>query len=514
MRTTAANLHAQLFARRSASWGVLVCLIAIGGSAAFAGIFFSAPDLPPPDFDFRPEIVAAPAGGRIVVVQFPNRGKFAVVANSGRADPFLPANVRDLEFTVPCSRYERSGDEEYDPDIRADCEAYLRVELQRIVAQQLKQASYDSVVQASKFDFERIDPKRGVFSAFAAGNSLRTIVETRDLVLARVRLLAFTLQGNALVSVESLRQNSDMSLTWHAVVHRYDRYGKSIASMEVADPDGQMVYGDYLVANERGEVGVLRVDGDTVALEWRTFGAPAPPVGGGAAQKIAPRIFNTAGFVKVSTWFDGDKPHVDRDVSRSDMKKAIDRYLNQPWVLQDKNFAPNRKSECRPEEKMVWSRPRQFEIRRGRDDQEYQGIPYKWGGYVSLEKFKEQISKGDAAGNTCACSEAASDFCVVGDAAGIDATGLVSRVWGTSRLTTESIEANSDPVPIDKLEDGDVIVKRGEHVRIYRDTIQGHREYGMVVVEASASCGGVCEKILTARDIDGYTPRRYKRIRG
>jgi hypothetical protein len=501
-------------------------LIAAGlAPAAALAAMFSAPAPPPPEIDTRSELIAVSAWDRIVIVQFQDRGQFAR-SSGGRATP-VPLNVR-IRHDRPCSRPESVGDEGLDPDARAECENELRIELQRAAARELSKAQYASALQASKFYFERNDDYRsGVFFAYAGGNSLRVRIETPDPILGRVRLLGVTRDADSLLAVESLRQDDVGPLAWHTTVTSYDRRGKPGFSTKITDRDGRLVYGDYLVANELGEIGVLRMDEDAVLVEWVTAGAvvkqgpvkqgPVPNaptelrVDGAAAQLPAGARFDYKEFTFLSTKIDGDNTPLNKSIRREEVMSNVMGYLHARWRFSKAVTPSGAPNECRPSAGLTWARPRSLD--RLDDGAEVEGVPYKWGGYVSLEQFAARVNRGIAPGNTCACSDRSLRYCVRDDAVGIDATGFVSRVWGASRQTTLSLEDVTTAIPFDELERGDALVKRGEHARIFMETVKGPNEFGVRIAESSPSCGGVCEKILTARELDGYTPRRYRLIR-
>jgi hypothetical protein len=188
-------------------------------------------------------------------------------------------------------------------------------------------------------------------------------------------------------------------------------------------------------------------------------------------------------------------------------------YAGASWTLSKDNVGmTGAPPVCRPQQGQPWQRPVRYETTQ--IGTPMKGVPYKWGGYVSIEQFGRQIGRPMLAGNTCACADPKLNYCVLDKAVGIDATGFLSRVWKVDRQTTASIDGITDHVAWKDLRTGDALVKKNEHVRVFLEFMHDKAaDIGFRIAESSVSCGGVCERILTARELDGYEPRRYKLIR-
>jgi len=102
-------------------------------------------------------------------------------------------------------------------------------------------------------------------------------------------------------------------------------------------------------------------------------------------------------------------------------------------------------------------------------------------------------------------------LCIVANATGIDCSGFFSRAWGVDRNTTVSLSSITQSVSWKDLKPGDALNKPGSHVRIFLELSRG-TEIGLLIAESSVSCGGVCQKVVNARDLDGYQPRRFTHI--
>ncbi len=92
-------------------------------------------------------------------------------------------------------------------------------------------------------------------------------------------------------------------------------------------------------------------------------------------------------------------------------------------------------------------------------------VPYKWGGFSSLETYKTKAEAGIYTGSDYTSDVSPSDlYCV-----GVDCSGFVSRCWrlsskyGTSTLPSISTELAN----YDAMKTGDIINLAGSHVRMF-----------------------------------------------
>jgi hypothetical protein len=146
------------------------------------------------------------------------------------------------------------------------------------------------------------------------------------------------------------------------------------------------------------------------------------------------------------------------------------------------------------------------------------GMPYAWGGWDSLNQYHARIQEGDLAGDVCTRSrysrQHGSDCpndCVVADAvAGIDCSGLVTRVWGIEheKQSTRSLAGISAQLAsVRDLQPGDIMLRAGSHV--YLVTAVELRPLSITVIDSSVSRGGVAERLLSSSQLSGYLPFRY-----
>lgn len=135
---------------------------------------------------------------------------------------------------------------------------------------------------------------------------------------------------------------------------------------------------------------------------------------------------------------------------------------------------------------------------------DYVGLPYGWGGYMSLFTFDQDILSGYGAG-------AQETDGVLDCIAGVDCSGFVSMAWTASHHTTSDM-ADISPTTLTQpqLLPGDVFNKAGYHVAMFMDLLGSGNPH---LIEAAGynthfnSFGGWSY-------VSGYIPRRYQNITG
>ncbi|MES2643049.1 MAG: MYXO-CTERM sorting domain-containing protein [Myxococcota bacterium] len=134
----------------------------------------------------------------------------------------------------------------------------------------------------------------------------------------------------------------------------------------------------------------------------------------------------------------------------------------------------------------------------------YTGLPYDWGGYVTLDEFDDEIADGAGAGSH-------SWHGILSCTTGVDCSGFVSMVWETDHYSTSSFGGGpTSEIEWADVERGDAVNDPGSHVVLFtHETDAGWP----VFYEASGSG----EKVrLNATGgwsyVDGYQPIRFDDI--
>ena len=132
-------------------------------------------------------------------------------------------------------------------------------------------------------------------------------------------------------------------------------------------------------------------------------------------------------------------------------------------------------------------------------------IPYKWGGFNTLQQFTDGIKSGRYAGDIN--TEGVSNYAV-----GVDCSGFVSRCWQLTYHSTTSDMPNItyQHANWDLIRPGDAVLKSG-HVRMF---VEKNANGSLRVVESSGRDWGVSYWTYTPSELssNGYTPRYYRNM--
>lgn len=168
------------------------------------------------------------------------------------------------------------------------------------------------------------------------------------------------------------------------------------------------------------------------------------------------------------------------------MAEAV-RYVEHPWQMK----ASNQKATCKADYKSDHAPGAQV------------GIPYAWGGSMTLGEFDRRIANGEAAGSH-------SRDGILSCVAGVDCSGFVSQVWKLpQRYTTSSISAVTRTISLDELQPGDALNKAGSHIVLYAGRTPDGKP---IIYEASGSASRVRMATPSWSYLAGYQPIRYTKI--
>ena len=131
-----------------------------------------------------------------------------------------------------------------------------------------------------------------------------------------------------------------------------------------------------------------------------------------------------------------------------------------------------------------------------------QGLPYDWGGYMSLFQFDQQIAQGYGAGSF-------PEDGILSCTAGVDCSGFVSQIWNAGHTTTSGVDQISSVISKAQMLPGDIFNDAGNHMAMYSHLL-GNGEpalYESVFYNVHYSMPGWSW-------LNGYIPRRYTNITG
>lgn len=135
---------------------------------------------------------------------------------------------------------------------------------------------------------------------------------------------------------------------------------------------------------------------------------------------------------------------------------------------------------------------------------EYVGLPYDWGGYVTLDEFDDQIDDGYGAGSH-------SWHGVLSCTTGVDCSGYVSMLWETDHYATSTFDDGpTHEIGWGELTRADAVNDPGSHVVLF-----AHESDAGWPVYYEAAGGPSKVRLNTTGGwgyLDGYQPIRYDHI--
>lgn len=135
---------------------------------------------------------------------------------------------------------------------------------------------------------------------------------------------------------------------------------------------------------------------------------------------------------------------------------------------------------------------------------DYRGLPYDWGGYMSVFQFDQRILQGQGAGSYPGDG-------ILSCTAGVDCSGFVSQAWGSTHTTTSGMSTITNPLTgVGQLVTGDVMNQAGYHVSLYSHRLASGDPVWIEAIGYNVhvnATGGWSA-------VDGFSPLRHKQITG
>ena len=147
--------------------------------------------------------------------------------------------------------------------------------------------------------------------------------------------------------------------------------------------------------------------------------------------------------------------------------------------------------------------------------QPYVGVPYKWGGFDSLESFERGVKAGQAAGDLYnAEKRRLGGKAVSASAVGLDCSGFISRCWRLSeKQSTSSLAALCVKLgSLAELRPGDALNQPGGHVVLFVKWLDATRTRFLCYEAEPFSRVRASERHAPDMLAAGYSPLRYRRI--
>jgi MYXO-CTERM domain-containing protein len=134
---------------------------------------------------------------------------------------------------------------------------------------------------------------------------------------------------------------------------------------------------------------------------------------------------------------------------------------------------------------------------------DYVGLPYDWGGYMTLFEFDQQIAQGHGAGSYDSDG-------ILDCTAGLDCSGYVSQCWDTWHHGTTMLPSSCTTIAQSALLPGDAMNQAGYHVLLYSHSLAS----GEPVFYEAAGYNVHVNLYGGWSNVSGYTPLRYNQIQG
>jgi hypothetical protein len=147
----------------------------------------------------------------------------------------------------------------------------------------------------------------------------------------------------------------------------------------------------------------------------------------------------------------GLSPAAGKPISRQEVITRAQTFCFHPWTCKSQNLT----ASCAAGYKSVYV------------PGDYLGLPYDWGGYMTLFQFDDGIKNGLGAGSY-------SDDGVLSCTVGMDCSGFVSKVWDVGHFGTSTISGTSSQIGASDVKPGDAFNVPGYHVILYGGTISGN----------------------------------------
>ncbi|MBK8906973.1 MAG: hypothetical protein IPM60_03450 [Rhodospirillales bacterium] len=334
-------------------------------------------------------------------------------------------------------------------------------------------------------------------------------IET-DGYLAAAELLGVDAQGHYYLLVEDLAEGAG-AFDVRTVVRKYSPSGELVGTARVPLETTDVLPNRFVTVTADGNLYFLQPQASSVKLLRLEFADAAGERARGDAGSVPTEREDLAvvpeGFEETVRGAYPDQERPRGQITRDEIIRNAESYLNAAWVLDRPNYeAPGVANRCAPSDGQKWQRP---DRQNGRAADRMTSVPYKWGGYDSLNGFLGKLEQGYLAGDVCTCRNADLGYCITGESAGVDCSGFVSRSLGESYYTTSSMSKITKQLADWRdLRPGDILNRAGRHVRL----VTGISTEGPLIIEtieASKANGSVHRASYRTSALRNYKPLRY-----
>lgn len=174
-------------------------------------------------------------------------------------------------------------------------------------------------------------------------------------------------------------------------------------------------------------------------------------------------------------------------ITRTEVLARAKAFAYHPWTCEDVNLT----ASCNGAYQSVYA------------PGDYVGLPYDWGGYMTLFEFDQAILAGKGAGSY-------PDDGILSCTVGLDCSGFVSKAFGAGHHTTSNMANICSAIDVNSLLVGDIFNLAGYHVAMYSHEMAN----GEPALYESLGYNVHYNVTGGWSHVDGYTPRRFNTIEG
>ncbi len=203
-------------------------------------------------------------------------------------------------------------------------------------------------------------------------------------------------------------------------------------------------------------------------------------------------------------------------VTRTEALSIAQRYAAHRWEASEKNIlhgvdrnkipvrTPNRPADAAPSDDGLWTA-----------GAVNVGMPYKWGGFDTIDSFDKGIRAGKAAGDLYSLEKRRKGGAAVSPyAVGIDCSGFISRCWKLPRKqSTSTLPSICRPLasPAELLP-GDIMNTTNGHVLLFAKWLDDSKSRALFYEAEPFSKVIASEQSIPEMVSAGYKPWRYRKI--
>jgi len=322
--------------------------------------------------------------------------------------------------------------------------------------------------------------------------------------LGSSNLLDFDQFGNIYILVTSITQSNGGGLQVDSRISKYDNQGNLLSTINL--PDSTYTYPNKrLAVDENGDVYQLITEqSGTHLIRWSQNPTGSSMDFNQLSVRINQELLTSGSNTALSctaqpssTLQDNVGPFSDvtaLSITRDQIISNAEAYRSHTWTVGASNYAARTCTNGCPVGPSHWVIGTQIT-----------GVAYQWGGYDAVSDFDTKLSQGYLAGDVSGTS------CVGNCATGVDCSGFVSRAWGTSRYTTDTLPQISTLIASSALQKGDILNDIKSHVVLFSyfdgsgNPVYYESAYGAPSKVWLNTTGGWGY-------VSGYAPYRYNNI--